>query len=608
MTETFQILSPRDHARQRTGMYMGSVSLEKIERFVLGKWKIVDYVPALNKMIDEIIDNSIDEAIRTNFVYANKIDITIDGNKITVADNGRGIPQDEIIDTATGERVLRPVAAWTRTNAGTSFTEDRTTIGANGLGSAITNYLSMVFCGETWRDGKLVIVDCKNGADIVIPQIKKKNGNGTKVSFIPDFSLLGIQNLNEANTIELVEDRITSLQLAFPEIQFSFNGKKVEENNIKKYSNLFTNDAPVIFQNDNISMFFVMSEDGFRSNSYVNGVNTRLGGSYVDYIVNGVVEELSILIKKKHKIEVTKSVIKNGLTFVLFVRNFTDPKFDSQTKERLTNSLSNVKEHYSNNNGIDFVSLAKKIMGSSYIIDPIIEAQLAKKLAAEKRAATLEQKKLKKVKVAKHIAANDPSATLFLCEGDSALGGFLKVRDPKKSGGYPLRGVIMNTWDMKPSEVLKNKELSELIAVLGLDINDQNSIDDMNYANIATLTDADHDGEKIAVLLIGFFYKFWPRLILEGKVHITRSPILISTKGKETKWFYGYDEANEFKQSGKSKGFVHRYIKGLASLQENEYYQIINNPVFDTVKMDNKDLMEMMLGLDSKPRKEFIMA
>ena len=605
MTEKFEILSPRKHARARIGMYMGSASLEVAERFVLGTWKSVSYVPALNKMIDEIIDNSIDEAIRTKFSYANKIDVTIDNNKVIITDNGRGIPQDKITDTVTGETILRPVAAWTKTNAGTSFADDRTTIGANGVGSAVTNFLSVSFVGETWRDGQMIVVDCKDGADLIITQTKKKVGNGTKVSFIPDFSLFGVNSLQEADTISLVEDRITSLQLAFPEIQFSINGKKVSENNLKKYAALFGSDNPIIFQTDNISMFFTNSEDGFRGNSYINGVNTRLGGSYVDFVINSLIDELATMIKKKHKIEVAKSVIKNGITFVMFARNFIDPKFDSQTKERLTNSLSSVKEHYSTSNGPEFNTIAKKIMACPEIIDPIIEAQIAKKLAAEKREAAAAQKKLKKVKVAKHISANGDNATLFLCEGDSALGSFLKVRDPKTSGGFPLRGVILNTWDMKPSEVLKNKELSELISVLGLDINNPNSVNDMTYSHIATLTDADHDGiGHIAPLLITFFYKYWPKLFEQKRIHITRTPIMISSKGKDTKWFYTYQEAKDFKE--KNNGYYHRYIKGLASLTTEEYDVIINKPVFDTIIPDDKNLFEIMFGKESDLRKEFL--
>ena len=373
--------------------------------------------------------------------------------------------------------------------------------------------------------------------------------------------------------------------MAFPEIAFSFNKKRIKVNDLKKYAGLFSEKC-VIERSDNVSFFFAPSEDGFRSNSFVNGVNTRQGGTYVDFIVNGVIDELVTLIKRRHKIEVAKSTIKGGITFVLFARNFTNPKFDSQTKERLTNPMGNVKEHYESSGVKDILSIAKKVFASPEIIDPIIEAQLAKKLAAEKRAATLAQKSLRKVKVAKHIAANSDDATLKIVEGDSAMGFLLKVRDPNKVGAYPLRGVIMNTWDMKPSDVLKNKELSELVAVLGLDITNPNSVDDMTYKNIATLTDADHDGiGHISPLLLAFFYKYWPRLFKEKRVKITRTPIMISTKGKETKWFYTYEEASEFKS--KETGWKHRYIKGLGSLTEEEYDRIINKPLYDTVTVDD---------------------
>jgi DNA gyrase/topoisomerase IV subunit B len=395
--------------------------------------------------------------------------------------------------------------------------------------------------------------------------------------------------------------------MAFPEIAFSFNKKRIGINDLKKYASMFTADASeiVIEKSDNVSFFFAPSEDGFRSNSFVNGVNTRQGGSYVDFIVNGIVDELTAMIKRKHKIEVVKNTIKGGLTFVLFARNFTNPKFDSQTKERLTNTMGNVKEHYEAAGVKDFTYLARKILNTPSIIDPIIEAQLAKKLAADKRAATMAQKKLKKVKVAKHIAANKDNATLKIVEGDSAMGFLLKVRDPDKVGAFPLRGVIMNTWDMKPADVLKNKELSELVAILGLDITDPNSVDDMTYGSIATLTDADHDGiGHISPLLIAFFYKFWPRLFKEKRIKITRTPIMISTKDKDTKWFYTYEDANAFKTN--EKGWKHRYIKGLGSLQEEEYDRIINQPVYDVVTVDDAKLFEMMFGRESQLRKEFM--
>jgi DNA gyrase/topoisomerase IV subunit B len=610
LSEDFRILTARQHVRERIGMYMGSSSQESIERFVMGEWKKSQYVPALSKMVDEILDNAIDEAIRTKFKYANRIDVSVKNGVVVVTDNGRGIPQDEIFDEASGDKILRPVAAWTRVNAGTSFDDERVTIGTNGVGSAATNFLSSKFVGKTWSAGKRVEVRCKNGGDSIDVQIKQGiEGSGTEVSFVPDYSLFEVDELESLDTVSLIEDRMVSLQMAFPEIAFSFNKRRIKADNLKKYSQLFIgeDDECVIEKTDDLAFFFAASEDGFRSNSFVNGVNTRQGGTYVDFITNSVLEDLGVMIKRKHKIEVAKSTIKNGLTFVMFARNFTNPKFDSQTKERLTNTTSNVREHAMNAGIKESDAIAKKILNSPTIIDPIIEAQLAKKIAADRRAATLAQKKLRKVKVAKHISANRDDATLKIVEGDSAMGFLLKVRDPNKVGAYPLRGVIMNTWDMQPADVLKNKELSELISVLGLDITNPNSIDNMTYKHIAILTDADHDGiGHISPLLIAFFFKFWPRLLFEKKVKITRTPIMISTKAKSVKWFYAYEEASKFKSD--QAGWKHRYIKGLGSLQEEEYSTIINDPVYDTVTVDDAKTFEMMFGKDSQLRKDYMMA
>ena len=604
-TEQFRILTARQHVRERIGMYMGSSSQEDIERFVLGQWKSARYVPALSKMVDEILDNAIDEAIRTEFKFANKINVSVRGDTITVTDNGRGIPQDKIHDENMGEEIMRPVAAWTKVNAGTSFDDERVTIGTNGVGSAATNFLSAQFVGRTWSNGNEVHVKCKDGADSLTVATKERIGNGTEVSFVPDFELFEVNSLEDLDTVALIEDRLISLQMAFPEIAFSFNKRRVKVTDMKKYAALF-GDTCIIEKSDDLSFFFATSEDGFRSNSFVNGVNTRSGGNYVDYLVNGVVDELGTMIKRKHKIEVVRSTIKNGLTFVKFARNFVNPKFDSQTKERLTNPYGNIKEHVESAGVKDFQTLARKILNSPDIIDPIIEAQLAKKLAADKRAATLAQKKLRKVKVAKHIAANKDDATLKIVEGDSAMGFLLKVRDPNKVGAFPLRGVIMNTWDMKPADVLKNKELSELVAVLGLDINNPDSVDDMTYARVAALTDADHDGiGHISPLLIAFFYKFWPRLLHERRVMITRTPIMISSKGDEIEWFYTYEKASQFKSSNPQ--YKHRYIKGLGSLTEDEYSTIINCPTYDTVTVDDGEVFQMMFGKDANLRKEYML-
>ena len=419
MTEQFKILDARSHCRTRPGMYVGSVSVEEMEQFLFGKWTKVQYVPALFKMINEVIDNSIDEFLRSNEKFATKIDISMDDHSVTVTDNGRGIPQDKV-QTPEGELILRPVAAWTKNNAGTSFGESRTTIGSHGLGAALVNFMSSSFHGQTWSNGTCLHVVCSDGANEINTKTTKKSGHGTSVTFTPDFSLFECDSFDGQDLIDLVEDRLMGLQMAFPNVNFSFNGKRVQVRNIKQYAEMFAgHGASVIAEKSvNLTFFFTASDDGFRSNSFINGVNTRLGGTYVDHIVNNVADELLVLIKKKHKIEITKSVLKNGLTFVMFARDFVNPKYDSQTKERLTNSLSEVKSHFEGKNIKDFKSIAKKIFGADDIIEPIIAAQLEKKKAEDRRNAIKAQNKLKKVKVAKHIAANkSEEGTLFLMEG-----------------------------------------------------------------------------------------------------------------------------------------------------------------------------------------------
>ena len=206
-----------------------------------------------------------------------------------------------------------------------------------------------------------------------------------------------------------------SLQMAFPEIQFSFNKKKIMVNNFKKYTEMFS-DTAIMEKTTNLSYFIAPSEDGFRTNSYINGVNTRQGGTYVDHFMNSIIDSLTVKIKRRHKVEVLKTTIKSGITFVMFARNFVNPKFDSQTKERLTNPTGNIKEHLEICRVKDAEWLANKILNTPDIIDPIIEAQLAKKLAADRRAATLAQKKLRKVKSTSVVAGTQrtqDTVTLF---------------------------------------------------------------------------------------------------------------------------------------------------------------------------------------------------
>ena len=237
---------------------------------------------------------------------------------------------------------------------------------------------------------------------------------------------------------------------------------------------------------------------------------------------------------------------------------------------------------------------------------PIIEAMLARKLAAEKAAETKAAKKAQKAKVAKHIKPakygdDSVETTLFLTEGDSAIGYLINTRDRDLHGGYPLRGKVMNTWGMTAAEAMKNKEIFDICAITGLVIGEE--FDTLNYKNIAIMTDADVDGVgSIYPSLLGFFSN-WPRLFEEGRIRFVKTPVIIMTKGSEQKWYYSAAEYEAEKD--KLSGWKLRYIKGLGSLEEDEYERVIQKPVYDVVSLpDNwKELFEMVMGNDAAPRK-----
>ncbi|MGL5579414.1 MAG: ATP-binding protein [Cetobacterium sp.] len=607
--DDFAILTPREHCLKRPNMYIGSVSRHLYEMFLDGQWVSVNYVAGMLKIMNELIDNSVDEAIRTQFKHANKIDILIDARSFSVEDNGRGIPQDIVVDGITGEQLLRPVAAWTRTMAGSNFSDDenRVTIGMNGVGSALSNYYSTLFIGVT-RDGKnQVSVTCRNnGEETDVKQIEFKRKKGTKVTIVPDFTRFNVTQIDDV-TIQVMEERIRNLAIAYPEIDFTFNGKKVS-NKFKEYAKRYSENV-LQFETPSTSFLMFTTDQGFRTNSFVNGVHTKEGGTHINVMFEHIADALIPMVKRKYKLEINRARVKECTSMVLFIRDFPDAKFDSQTKERLTNTAGEVIKHIGDMEIC--TKIAKQIVNNEALIMPIIESALARKLAAEQAAATRAEKAAKKIRVAKHIKANgldDPTVktTLFLTEGDSAIGYLVKVRDKLTQGGFPLRGKVLNVWDKDAAAVRKNKELFEIMAILNLTIGKPAT--DMSYDRIAVMTDADVDGTgSIYPLLIAFFYKHWPEIVHQGRLLFVKTPQYIS-EGPKKEVVWSYDQT-EFESKTFKGSWNHRYIKGLGSLREHEYKRVMREPVFEQVEAgdDATEVLELLFGKDSDLRKEWIL-
>jgi len=264
---------------------------------------------------------------------------------------------------------------------------------------------------------------------------------------------------------------------------------------------------------------------------------------------------------------------------------------------------------------IDAKKLSRMMLNTPAIMDPIIAAALARKMAAEQAALTKAQKKAAKVKVAKHIKAGeweqaDKETILFLAEGDSAIGPLLKVRDPSLHGGYALRGKVMTTWGMKEADIILNNEIRDIMAITGLRFGMKESeASELKYRHIAILVDADVDGMgSIYPALLSFFAR-WPWLFSHRRVRFIKTPLWIAEKGKgalkTVKWYYS--EA-EYAAAGEHKGYEVRYIKGLGSLRDYEYRKVINEPVYDLIDLgsDYQQLFDMLYGSNADLRKKWM--
>lgn len=663
MSDDFRILTDIEHIKLRSGMYIGSVSEENHSRFLNGIYGEFSYVSGLVKIIEEIIDNSVDEAIRTDFKFANVITVDIDSVSVKVTDNGRGIPLD-LVETPEGDILPKAVLAWTRTKAGSNFDDsNRITGGMNGVGSSLTNIFSKSFTGITGNGEKELTLLCKDGLTKLDYEIKTSKKRGTSVEFIPDFNAFEAKEISDI-VIEVIKDRISALSVVFPLVKFIFNGS-VSTNNFDIYAKKYGEVS--IFKTKTTSIGFVPSLDGFKQISYVNGLHTKSGGSHVEFIMDGVTTELIPLIKRKYKLDVSKARIKEYITLLFFTSGMNNLKFDSQTKEKLTNTAGEVKNHVD----LDLVKTARELIKLDNLILPIIETELMRKEAAEKAALTRAQKAANKTKVPKHIKANkmgkESGTILLLTEGDSAIGPMLNVRDQDMQGGYPLRGKVLNTWGKSHAEMLANKEIFEMLSITGLRFGDSpfnykehsdnwyilnglkfnendelflnekwvsakeyikeaDSIDKPNlrvynsqmnvrrvvlvenisYSNIGILVDSDADGTGSIFPSLLAVFSNWPELFKQERIKFIKTPIIIATKKKDIHWFYNLKEYEENKP--KLKGFDIRYLKGLGSLEENEYKEVIRNPKYDVVYLpDNyEELFEMLFGKDADLRKQWM--
>lgn len=599
MSEEFKVLSDREHVLKRANVYLGSTTWESVSGIINYKYRTKNIVPALIKSVEEIFQNSIDEFIRTDGKFANNISIsfsdTLDGTEIHISDDGRGIPIEKIGDS------YRPVLAWTELRAGSNFDDSkRTGAGTNGMGAALTNIFSKSFIGQSCDGKNQITVTCFDNMEEISYKLSKSVNRGTRVKFIPDLEKFGLQEF-DMDHMELLRDRITNLAIMYPGIQFKFDNKNINFKNLKQVAKEFHPEA-VSYEGGGISLVFAPSgkEEEFQCLSYVNGIYIKNGGSHVDYIMNKVIENLREHVKKKHKIDVLPNQIRQHILFASWVSGFNALRFDSQSKERVTNSVAEVSTHFAD---IDFDKISKQILNTPTILDPMIAAILYKKEMADKLALSKKQKAGSKLRIVNHIAATDPNIEnrmLLICEGKSAIGTLIDVRNAKTTGGYPLKGKPLNVRGLKPLAIMENVEIAELLSVIGLEIG--KPVRDLNYGKLCVFSDRDLDGEHIFALLLNLF-SLWPDLFEQKRIYRMISPLYYCTKGKQKKVFYSKAEFDAVD----TKGWLVEYFKGLGSMPEDVYSDCVNNPRLELIVADDLDKLEMAFGADASLRKTWMM-
>lgn len=585
-------LSEREHICLRPAMYIGSVDLTQISDYFLidnkMEYKEISYVPGLIKIVNEIVDNCVDVAIKSKFTSANEINIKITSDYVEVQDNGTGIPVKKVGDH------YQPELAWGHARAGSNFDDDanRTQIGMNGVGSFATNCFSTKFVGHT-DDGKnAYTITFTENASTFTEKVQKTSGKtGTTVKFWPDLEKFHLTEIDEVH-MDVIRQRLINLSMSFPLITFKFNGKKINVSSFKKYVQMF-GETSEIFEDENVS-FAVMpnASDDFRQFSYVNGLKIPDGGTHIDISSLMVVNRIREKLVKKYK-SIKPADIKNKLMIVMFMRNFKNTKFNSQSKEKITNSITEVNRYL---NAIPYDDMVKKILRNKEFIDPITEVYRIKEEFKRRQELKGLAKVTKKIKSDKYLPSIGTKKYLMLVEGESAFGGLSPVLGRKECGYYTLRGKPLNAYSAPQSKFTANKELSELYQVI------QNE----DYEYIIYATDQDLDGFHIRGLLNGFFVRYLPEL--KGKIGMLQTPVIaITKKDKLTRWHYSLQDNIQLKA-----GEVSDYKKGLGSWDIDELKEIVNNDginkMINIINFNDDKIIDDWLGDDSEPRKKYILA
>ena len=605
INKKYQLLSEVEHVLKRPGMYIGSTKPHTSEEWLQnedGKFvkESVEYNPGFLKLFDEIVSNSVDESKRNSNLNQISVVITSKG-EIAVWDNG-GIPV--VMHEDLG--IYIPEMIFSNLRAGSNFNddEDRVVAGTNGVGSTLTNIFSLKFRIQT-ADGKNEYdqIFKNNMSDKSTPKIKPTDRNFTQITYNVDLERFGMTEIDDTH-IRMIRKRLVDIAACNPNLRVQFNKEKFKFRTFKEYADLYT-DNVIYERSENWEIAIAPSTNGSNQFiSYVNSVETKDGGTHVNHLQWQITDKLRNLILKKHKVEIKPAEIRNHL--MIFINcTIVNPSFSSQTKEKL---ITEPKDFGSVHTVSDKMI---KAAFSSEIVATILD-WIQRKAEAEERAQLRKlNKNLSTAKILKLIDAKSKGdrneCTLGIFEGESAISAVRQFRDAQTFGAFPLKGKFLNVSELKNTEIIKSEEVVNLMGSLGLKLGEEP--ESLRYGKVLIYTDADPDGDAIASMLINFFDKYWPELFDQDRVYKVLTPLVVAKKGKEVLYFYSNDEYRTWENKTDVKKYNIEYKKGLASLEDDEYEEIIKNPRLLRIKNDKlyRESLKNWFGRDSAPRKEALL-
>ncbi len=588
--QSLEVLSGLDPVRRRPGMYTDTTRP--------------------NHLAQEVIDNAVDEALAG---HANKITVTVykDGS-LSVEDNGRGMPVD--IHPEYGQSGIEIIL--TKLHAGGKFSTDNYQFsgGLHGVGISVVNALSNRIEVEVQRQGNVYKMAFEHGEPVsqleVFQGKAPKRASGTRVHFWPDtkyfdspkFALKALKHNLKAKAV-----LAAGLQIVYID---QINNEKIEwqfENGLVDYLMDELQDREIIpcpafvatGEAERASAEFAIcwnAEGGEQvQESYVNLIPTAQGGTHVNGLRSGVTDamrefcELRNLLPRNLKLSAED--VWDGVNYILSLK-FQEPQFSGQTKERLSSReasglmLNIAKDAFAlwlNQNSDTAMQLAEMMI-----------AKAGRRLKAAKK---VERKKIVAGptlpgKLSDCVGHTLEESELFIVEGDSAGGSAKQARDKNFQAIMPIRGKILNTWEVASDEVLASQEVHNIAIAIGVDPG-SDDLSELRYGKVCILADADSDGLHIATLLCALFVKHFPTLVEAGHLYVAMPPLFRIDDGKDVHYALDEAELEATLKKAKSKSPQITRFKGLGEMNASQLRETTLDP--DTRRLVQLDLDDMQL-------------